>query len=325
MDSLVIGVDLGGTHFQVGVVEHTGRILGRARGYTRPEDDGVDGVVTRLAEGVRDACDAAGIELKAVQGIGVGTPAPIDPTFTTAIKAVNLGWENVPLAPLLIDKLGGEVPVTLDNDVNAAVWGEYVLGAGRGHHSLFGMWIGTGIGGGLILEEKLHHGTFGTAGEIGRGVLYPDRDPADWIYEEHASRQAIVARVQKAVIDGHQIVGLDSDAPQNSGESDLTIADIAQAYRAGDEVIRHIIDDSARATGIVAANTVTLLSLDAIILGGGVAELLGVEYLELVREWFNRAVFPETCRACTIVLTELRENAGLLGAAMLARERFNQS
>jgi glucokinase len=322
MERRVIGVDLGGTHFQIGVVDGHGSVIGRSRGFTQ-SDEGIDAVIGRLADGVRAACVDAGVNLSDVQGIGVGTPAPIDSSFTMAIKAVNLGWENVPLARLLADKLGAGVPVTIDNDVNAAVWGEFTLGAGRGCHSIFGMWIGTGIGGGLILDRRLHHGSYGTAGEIGRGVLYPDRDPTDWIYEEHASRQAIVRRVSNKIHDGYRLQCL-NDAPTGPLQTQtelLTITDIAHAFEAGDPVCDEVIRDSARATGVMAANVVTLLSLDAIVLGGGVPEVLGQSYLALVREWFDRAVFPDTCRSCAILLTELRENAGLLGAAMLARER----
>ncbi len=313
----VVGVDLGGTYTQVGVVDAKNRVVGQARPKTRA-DEGVETVIERLCEGIEAACGDAGIAPADLGGIGIGAPSPIDADCRIIINAVNLRWTNVPLADLVSKRLHG-VPTTLDNDVNVAVWGEYLLGAGRGFRNVLGMWIGTGIGGGLVIEGRLHHGSFGTAGEIGQGVILPGGGPASEKLEEHAARSAMERRA---------VALLRANAPSSLREAvhgrvdEVRISHIAQAVEAGDALASRIAGHSARMVGVAAANSATLLSLDCIVLGGGGVEALGQWYVDEVRRVFDEAVFPDTLRQCAIVQTQLRENAGLLGAALLARQRL---
>lgn len=313
----VVGVDLGGTNMQVGVVSPDNTVLGQSRLKTRAEE-GADSVISRLCEGIAAACRDAGLRLEQIAGVGIGAPSPIDASFRTIINAVNLRWRNVPLADRVSEQLGG-VPTTLDNDVNVAAWGEFVLGAGRDATNMLGVWVGTGIGGGLVLDGRLHHGTFGTAGEIGQGVILPNGGPAAEKLEDHASRASMV---RKAV---HLLRANEPSSMRDAigGEFDqLRITHLAEAISAGDELAMRIGRHSARMVAIAAANAATLLSLDCVVLGGGGVESLGQWYIDQVRRVFDRVVFPDTLRQCAIVPTELRENAGLLGAALLARERL---
>jgi len=321
---IIVGIDLGGTHYQVGLVNSANQLVGRSSGLTSAEDGGGKAVVDRLADGVRAACENAGTPLDQVRAIGIGTPSPIDPTFRIAIHAVNLKWHDFPLADRMTDKLGGSINVTLDNDVNCAVWGEHILGAGRDSSSLLGLWIGTGIGGGLVLDGQLYHGPCGTAGEIGQAVLFPNDPHSTWRYEDTASRKSIVDRVLERIRSGAKcILALtDQTSDVEANQLRITSSDLARAVKAGDETVCEVVRSSARATGIMCANAVTLLSLDCIVIGGGIAEELGETYIEWMREIFDAAVFPQTLRSCRINATQLRENAGLLGAAFLARERF---
>lgn len=313
----VVGVDLGGTYTQVGVVDARNRIVGQARPRTLA-DEGIEVVIDRLCEGIEAACRDAGVAPAELGGIGVGAPSPIDADCRIIINAVNLRWTNVPLADLVSQRLSG-VPTTLDNDVNVAVWGEYILGAGRGHRNVLGMWVGTGIGGGLVIEGRLHHGSFGTAGEIGQGVILPGGGPASEKLEEHAARSAMERRAV-ALLRANEPSSL-RDAV-NGNVDDVRIDHIAEAIEAGDALALRIGRHSARMVGIAAANAATLLSLDCVVLGGGGVEALGEWYLDEVRRVFDRAVFPDTLRQCAVVATQLRENAGLLGAALLARQRL---
>ncbi|MFG0331602.1 MAG: ROK family protein [Phycisphaerales bacterium] len=311
-----VGIDLGGTHMQIGVVSASNDIIGRAADHTLA-DDGLDAVLDRMTRGVRLACDQAGVSLDELGGVGIGAPSPIDSTFRIALVAVNLGWRNLPLADLLSRKLGGAF-VTLDNDVNVAVWGEHQLGAGRGMRNVLGIWIGTGIGGGLVLNGELFHGSFGTAGEIGHMVLNPELPREGNILEDFASRSSVVntVRARLAKDSGRRPEWLGDRAADQ-----LLISDLAKAVEAGDELVIETLRESARLVGYAAANAVTLLSLECVTVGGGLTEALGDQYLGWVRETFDAAVFPDACRACAIRPTELRENAGLLGAALIARER----
>lgn len=315
--SHVVGVDLGGTNMQIGVVDAHNRVIGQARLKTQAHE-GVEAVIHRLCDGIQSACAGAGLKVRDLGGVGIGAPSPIDASCRIILNAVNLRWRDVHLADLVMERLGG-VPATLDNDVNVAVWGEFNLGAGRGYHNVLGIWVGTGIGGGLVLDSHLHHGTFGTAGEIGQGVILPNGGPASEKLEDHASRSAMERRAVHL---------LRANEPSTMREmvegrfDDVRIHHLAQALEQGDGLALRVAGHSAHLVGIAAANAATLLSLDCIVLGGGGAEALGEWYLQHVRRAFDEAVFPETLRRCAVVATKLRDNAGLLGAALLARERL---
>ncbi len=316
----VVGADLGGTNMQVGVVAGDNRIVGQARGKTLA-DEGVEAVIGRLCDAIQSACEDAGISPGDLAGVGIGAPSPIDSSGRIILNAVNLRWRNVPLADLVSKQLGG-VPTTLDNDVNVAVWGEYMLGAGRGFHNVLGVWIGTGIGGGLVIEGRLHHGTYGTAGEIGQGVILPNGGPASEKLEDHAARSAMERRAI------HLLRANEPSSMRDMVNGDLEkirIRHIADAARQGDALALRIAQHSARMVAIAAANSATLLSLDCIILGGGGAETLGDWYTQQVRRVFDKVVFPDTLCQCAIVTTQLRDNAGLLGAALLARQRLTST
>lgn len=167
----VVGVDLGGTNMQAIVVDPTNKIVGRTHGRTEPER-GADDVIDRLVETVDDACREAGTSLTEIGAVGIAAAGAIDIPNGVILVAPNLHWENLPLLDRLREKIGR--PVVLENDVNGAVWGEHHLGAGVGHGDVLGVWVGTGIGGGLILDGHIHHGAFFTAGEIGHTILTPN-------------------------------------------------------------------------------------------------------------------------------------------------------
>jgi glucokinase len=158
--------------------------------------------------------------------------------------------------------------------------------------------VGTGIGGGLVLNGALYRGNRFTAGEIGHAVIDPDGKPQRRTVEDLCSRTGI---------------------RRTLGEN-LDTAAIARGYRDGDARIRDVIDDSARLLGIAIANWVTVLSLDTVILGGGITEALGEPYADRIRESFRRDVFPDALRDCEILITHLEADAAIYGAALLARE-----
>lgn len=317
MANLVLGIDLGGTHFQIGLVDPDHRILGRARGLT-PGAAGLDAVLAALVTGVHEACADADVALSEVAGLGIGAPAPIDPTGRIVINAVNLRWRDVPFADRMEDLLPG-VQVVLDNDVNVAVWGEHQAGAARGYRNVLGVWVGTGIGGGLVLEDRLFRGSTGTAGEIGHVVVTPEAGPAAEILEQHGARSSLLENARRLIRANHATILTDLVGGQLDT---LSISHLRDALEQGDAMVSELIDHSARLVGLSCANVVTLLGLDCIVLGGGVTETIGEPYLRRVRTAFDRYVYPDQCRACALVPTALRDNAGIIGAAALARARF---
>ncbi|MBL0928023.1 MAG: ROK family protein [Phycisphaerales bacterium] len=313
----VVGIDLGGTNMQVGVVGGRGEILGRSRRKTEAER-GFVAVVDRMGEAVAEACAEAGVAVEGLSGIGVGSPGAIDFERGVVVEAPNLVWNNVPLAAELSRRCAGR-PVLVDNDVNVAVYGENRLGAGENARDCLGVWVGTGIGGGLVLNGSMYYGAFGSAGEIGHVLVFPTIQLGERKLEEICSRTFLSRRLVRLIRSNHAS-SLASLPPERL--DNLTAGDLCDAYVAGDELTRRVIDETADLLGVAIANVVTLLALPLVILGGGLTESLGEAYVRRVEASMRRSVFPAACRACRVVPTRLADNAGLLGAAMLARDRF---
>lgn len=310
---LIAGIDLGGTHMQIGIVGPDDGLLGRAKATTQAKD-GPDAVLDRMAQGVREACAAAGVDLGDLAAVGVGAPGAIDHDHGIVRQAPNLGWDDYPLAQRLEKALG--LPVVLDNDVNAAVLGEHRLGAGRGASDLLGVWIGTGVGGGLILGGSLFYGAVGSAGEIGQMVLRPDAPHGSRTLENNCSRRAVVHRVRMLVEAGEATTLMDA--------ASIGPHEIAKACAANDELVLRVVDEAAAFLGATIGSVVTLLSLSRVVLGGGLTEALGEPFVAKVKRAVDECVFPEALRSVEIVATQLNDDAGLHGAAILARERFSR-
>ncbi|MEM8834308.1 MAG: ROK family protein [Planctomycetota bacterium] len=320
-----IGVDLGGTHFQVGVVAPGGELLGRERGKTGA-DDGVEAVVRRLAESITAAAREAGLDdAGALPPVGIGAPGVIDAAGGTVVEAPNLRWNDVPLGAMLRDALGDRAPtISIDNDVNAAAWGEWTLGghngetvAGRLVRDMLAVWVGTGIGGGLVLDGHLYRGHFNSAGEIGHAPAFPAFPLGRRKLEQVCSRHFVQSRLRDLIAGNTR--SLLSEIVADGDLDTLTAADLATAYERGDELTRRVLDESADLLGVALATTVTTLSIPLVVLGGGLVETMGDAYVNRVAAALRADVFPGGVRAVRVVPTALRENAGLLGAAMLGK------
>ncbi|MCE9592075.1 MAG: ROK family protein [Planctomycetes bacterium] len=311
-----IGVDLGGTGIKVGVLDAKNRLLGTEKTKTRSEE-GSGAIVKRIARTVREAMEEARVKPANVGGLGIGAPGVVDINKGIVIQAVNLRWNKFPLAKLLRDEL--KMPVTLDNDVNVGTWGEFVLGAARGHNDVLGVFVGTGIGGGLVLHGKLYHGHFLTAGEIGHVTMYPGMVRGRRTLENNASRTAIVNLLSQLILSNHpsklsEITGGDPASTRSKA--------IAQAVAKDDPLTIEVLKSAAEHIGIAIANVVTVMSLPCVVLGGGLTEALDKRWTEWVAESFENHVFPPELRHCKIVTSKLGDDAGVVGAALLARERL---
>ncbi len=310
-----VGVDLGGTNMQIGVVDARGRVVARAKRKTRAEDPRA-AVIDRIAEGIGEACAEAGLKPRQLGGVGIGAPGAVDPHAGVVLEAVNLRWNDVPLAAILSKRLG--VRVELDNDVNVAVFGEHAAGAGRGADDLLGVWVGTGIGGGLILNGRLHYGHFFTAGEIGHTILFPGNPDGTRTLEHNCSRTAIVERLVRLIRANRR-----SSLPDLVGGdlTDVRSKAVAKAYQDGDRLVTDVLDQAAELLGVSIAGVVTLLSLPRVVMGGGLTEAVGRPWVEKIEASVRRHVFPDRCRKVRVVASALEADAGVLGAALIARER----
>jgi glucokinase len=321
----LVGIDLGGTNMQIGIVSPEGKMLGQAKKKTRA-DEGVEGVLNRIAEGVNDACAAAGINSTAIGGVGIGAPGVIEPTRGVVIEAVNLRWTDVPLAELLGKKLKAKVLV--DNDVNVAIYGENKLGAGKNSRNVLGLWVGTGIGGGIILDGRMHYGHYFSAGEVGHTIVFPFLPLGSRTLENNASRTNVSNRIIKLINSNYKSkltseLGDDPEKWSKEVKSKL----IAQHYRGGereDALVVQVVDDAACIIGVAIANAVTLLSLERVVLGGGLTEACGKAFVDRVSEQARGLIFPKIAQKVDIVASKLEDAAGIFGAAMMAQERFGK-
>ncbi|MEM1330437.1 MAG: ROK family protein [Planctomycetota bacterium] len=321
-----VGIDLGGTNMQIGVVspeardaspedEHHALMLGRAKLKTKAET-GRDAVIDRLCKGIEEACADAGHMLSELAGVGIGAPGAIDIEQGVVLEAVNLRWNDVRLADLLSERLG--VPVVVDNDVNVAVYGEDKLGAGAGASDLLGVWVGTGVGGGLMLNGKLFYGKHSTAGEIGHMHAVPTALLGQRSLEHNCSRTALTERLRQLIRANRP--SIISELVEGNLDK-IKSRVIADAYNQGDELTREVVDESADLMGSMVGGIVTLLSLDRVVMGGGLTEALGEAYVSRIRDRARAVAFPDRLKGLSVVATQLEDDAGLLGAALLAMDR----
>lgn len=329
-DRLIVGVDLGGTNINVGLVDARGEVLAGSRVNKKTQAVlGVETIIGRIADAVRESCEQAGVKVKSVGGIGIGAAGAVDPSTGVVLRGGNLGFTKVPLAARLKKRLG--VSVYVENDVNVAVYGEWKLGACVGATDVLGVWIGTGVGGGLVLGSRLYGGGFLTAGEFGHMTLIPNAPLGRRSVEQNCSRTAITERLIYLVSSGHASTlkkAIDEEREKARGKGDfdptklLRSKHVAEAYRKGDELTRRVVHESAEMLGTAIAGVVTLLSLPHVVLGGGFTEALGEPWVREVRRAVRERVFPHDLRKVEVVGTALRDNAGIVGAALLARENL---
>jgi len=316
-DAPYLGIDLGGTNIQGGVVVG-GKVIARDSTKTKSAE-GSEAVVKRIVKLCEELVDEAGFKKSEIAGLGIGAPGAVDHRTGTVIKAVNLGWEDYPLAEVLGDAV--KWPVTVDNDVNVAAWGEYRAGAAKKLKkvdSLLAVWCGTGVGGGLVLDDQLFHGARFTAGEIGHTVVRSGAGRGRRTLEDLAGRKNVVELLTRLMQTGHASA-MDDIVDGDYGR--IRSKALAAALEQKDPLTTELLKEAATAVGHAIASTVTLLSLPAVVLGGGVSDALGDRWANWVRSAFDDAVFPEVLRSTEIVVGALGDDAGVIGSALLARER----
>jgi glucokinase len=313
----IIGVDFGGTKIMAGVFDEKLECLGITKLSTKA-DRGASAVVERIARCVTDAADECDLTLDDVKAIGIGAPGAVDPERGTVIFAPNLSWENVLLQKQLEKKLG--IPVFLENDCNVAALGvyEHELKAKPTH--MVGIFMGTGIGAGLILNRELYTGFNKTAGEIGHMVLEREGPKCGCgkrgCFEALASRTAIFQKIQSAVREGQKTVLVDLLGPELT---DMRSGHLRKAIRRDDKFVQKVVQDAARYAGIAVGNIINLINPEVVIMGGGVVEALEDEIMPIIEKTALECALPGTARGIQIVATHLADNAGIIGAAVLAR------
>jgi glucokinase len=315
----VVGVDVGGTKIYAGVFSPGMDCIGTARVSTKAER-GAEPVIDRIARCVRDAVDECDLSMAQVRGVGVGAPGAVDPDPGRVIFAPNLGWKDVLLKKALEKEL--ELPVFIENDCNICALGVYEMELNSKPQHVVGVFIGTGIGGGLILNGELYDGFNKTAGEIGHMVLLAGGPKCSCgnlgCFEALASRTAIFRQIKSAVEEGQKTVLTEMLGPKLE---DLRSGDLRKAIRRGDKFVSRVVEQAAENTGIAVANLINLLSPEVVVLGGGVIEALEDEMMTIITETATKRALSGTAKGIEIVASKLGDEAGIVGGAVLARRQ----
>jgi glucokinase len=310
------GIDLGGTKIQAVVVDDANAVLGEAR-HPTPTSGGPADVVAAMANALREAAHAADREPAELAGVGVGSPGAIDAAAGTVAEARNLpDWEGTfPLAPTLARQLGTRV--ALGNDVQVATDAEAELGAGRHYASLIGVFWGTGVGGGLVLDGKPWLGR-GAAGEIGHMVVKRGgrRCPCGrhGCMEAYAGRAAMEAQARERHDKGEHTDLF--KLMRHHGRERLTSGIWARAIEHGDPLATELIDDAVKALGAGVASAQNLLDVEAVVIGGGLGVRFGEPYVERIREAMGPHLFVDE-RPPDVRLVALGDLGGAIGASLL--------
>lgn len=313
----VIGIDLGGTKIRAVVTRGDGEILGED---VRPTDadDGQDAVIGRLVASAHASVTASGVPAGSIVAVGVTAPGPVD--FHTGIlhQPPNLpGWDAVPLAQLLADKL--DRPVFLENDANAAAYGEWRHGAGVGLRHMIYVTVSTGIGAGLILNGALYRGADGAAGELGHVTIDVNGPPHNCgmvgCLEVMASGTAIGRMAHEAVAAGRS----PALARLAAEHGELTAAEVDAAADAGDKAAQEILAKVAGYLGVGLASYINIFNPEAIVIGGGVTRI-GRQLLEPAFVLATSRAFRLPAQRVTLTLAALEGRSEVLGVAALARD-----
>jgi glucokinase len=323
----IIGVDLGGTNISVGVLPiggGDGDVLGLKTVPTEAHR-GAKFVVDRIIGLIHDAMEAVlsaegGVEGD-FAGVGIGSPGPLNRDTGTVINTPNLGWRNFPLRDLVSRAI--RLPATLDNDANCATYGEWWLGAGRNVDSLVGLTLGTGIGGGIVLNGEIFHGVSDAAGEIGHMTI----DSTGRLckcgnygcLEAYASGPAIAHRAVEGITAGAEslLPGLvDGRLDQ------VTAATVYEAVVLGDPYANDVMRETAKFLGAGVANIINVLNPEMVVISGGVTRA-GDHLFVPLRAEIRRRAFRSAEEACQVTSGRLPGTAGVIGAgAVFKKETY---
>lgn len=311
---LTIGIDLGGTKIAGGVVDDDGVILHRARRETPARD--AEAVEAEIVKLVRDLAEGQDIK-----GVGIGAAGLVDEKRSRVLMAPNLGWTDEPLRLSVEREI--DFPVVVENDANAAAWGEYRYGAGRGCDNLVCVTVGTGIGGGLVLGGRLYRGAHGLAAEFGHVCVEPGGRLCGCghrgCWEQYASGNALVRTARELAAERRDeaeiLLSLGSGTPEGVEGPDVTAA-----ATEGDPVALEAFDQLAKWLGLGLAGVIEIMDPGRVLIGGGVSEA-GDLLLKPTKRVYSESVAGRGHRPVTdIRLAALGNDAGLVGAADLARQ-----
>ncbi len=313
--SVIVGFDLGGTKMLAKIFDDNFEELGRAKTKTEGHR-GVSSGLKRMALTIREALDNAGVTADQIETIGVGCPGPINPKTGILVEAPNLGWKNVPVSEHLTAEFGA--PTWICNDVDAGIYAEYQMGVAKGVDCVVGIFPGTGIGAGAVLDGQLLQGGKLSCMELGH-IPLGNGGPS---LETECSRLKIAIEAARAAYRGQaphllKLCGTDI--------SKITSGKLAASIEKGDKAIEKIVKEAAKTLGAGVATVVHLLAPDLIVLGGGLVEALPDLYVKNVHKSANKHLIATYKNSFKVVAASLEDDAGVMGAAAWAKRKTSQT
>jgi len=317
-DDYVVGVDIGGTKMMAAVLDHKFRVVGRCRKKSKPRKTD-EPAEERIFQVIIEALGEAGNPV--IRGIGVGSPGPLDPTTGVIIDTPNLGWKDFPLAKILSKKF--QVPVVVDNDVNVGTYGEWCFGDVSDCEDVIGVFPGTGIGGGIIINRKLLHGFSGAAGEIGHMTVEIDGPYCGC--GKRGCLEAVASRI--AIAKEAAALAAREDAPNllrdcGTDLNNMRSSALAKAIADGDAMVEGVVRRAAYYVGMAIGNLVNILSPEAVVLGGGLIEAMPELFMEEAKRGMKDHAMPFLRKGVRLVPAKLGDDAVVLGAARMIAEKL---
>jgi glucokinase len=318
-----IGFDLGGTKMLATVYDDKFKSLGKARKKTKGHE-GMDAGLKRINSVIEEAIDDAKVPASQIKGLGIGCPGPLNLKRKLIRTAPNLGWDNVPIGDSIEKSFG--FPVTVANDVDAGVFGEYQFGAGKGKRCVVGIFPGTGIGGGCVYEGKLLRGANSTCMEIGHMSVLPGGtvDGAN----NHGSLESVASRL--TIAGQAALAAYRGQAPHLLEKAGTDIADIrsgalSESVKKGDKSVIRIVEDACEYLAVSVATVVHLLAPDVIVFGGGLIEAMSDVMLPEIQKQAQKKILPSMRDVYELAEAKLGDDAGVMGAAALAKQAVEDS
>ncbi len=311
------GIDLGGTKIYTVLVNRQGKIVGKAKIKTKngENSNNLDSVLNRIVECYKMACNNAKINEKDIKAIGMGVPSAVNIDKGLLIHAPNLGWKDIKIKNKMEEKL--KKSVFVDNDVNIGLYGEYVSGKGIKYKHLYGVFVGTGIGGGYILNGKIIRGLNYTAGEIGHMIIDIDGDSCNCgnrgCLESIAGKVGIINYIKKRIDESKETTLLDEINPE--WRISVGSSAIRKCFERKDKLITEAINRASKAIGIACANIINLMGVEAIILGGGLIEEMWDMLIPSIRENTTKYSMANGSNGVDLIKSQLGDDAIALGGA----------
>jgi len=320
MAEMCIGIDLGGTFIKFVATDRQGN-ASEILQLPTPTDRGPDGLVEQMACGARKVMDGAALSSGQVLGVGVGSPGPLDLKAGLVIASPNIpGMENVPLRDMVADLLG--LPVALENDANAAAYGEYIAGAGKDADDLVVLTLGTGVGGGVVIGGEVLHGAHQIGAELGHMIIVPDGEPCGCgqrgCVEQYCSAKFMADRTMARMAAEKPETSLSALVEANGS---IDAKDINEARAAGDAFAAEVWDATARYLALACVSLTRIFDPDKIVLTGGMANA-GGDLIDPVRRHFADLHWEMTEIKTEVAIAALGSDAGAIGAAGVAWHEF---